>query len=199
MILLVVAVVIISHKEYSIYMELKLARNLTESLLSWANRILSKYMQLEFPKLTHISEVNNLVLKALLCDFIDNAHSKGVEVDVLITNPVNEIDMDIYDLYNLISDFMKHAQKEANAHNNKQINIVIDGDDGFYFSIVTEVDKEVCRCPFDINVRMESIDAIIYKNGKSPPPIDLCITQFKQVMCLGSHRFEVTFMSGNNS
>jgi len=183
-VLLIVAVIFVAYKEYSVSLESLLAEEHSklQSVLLWADRTLTKYMSMEFPQFSHIGQIENSIVKALLYEFIDTAHRQGVAVDISIQSTVGEVKLDTYDLFSTINDFMKYAMERAAAQEDKKIYIVISGKSGFHFLIKTNAKHGENGIKSSFETRKCAIMALVRKNENSNVTVNTHGGQFIQLL-----------------
>jgi len=184
LVLLIVAVIFVAYKEYSVSLESLLAKEHSklQAVLAWADRTLTKYMSMEFPQFKHLNQIENSVVKALLYEFIDTAHRQGITVDVSIETTIGKVNLDSYDLFNTISDFMKYAMERTVTHEDKKIYVVINGKSGFHFLVKTNLAPSENGIKSSIETRKKEIMALVMKNTNSNVTINSHDGKFIQLL-----------------
>ena len=139
LVLLVAAVMIAVCIEYIVKLERirGVEHGQLRHILVWADSTITKYMGVEMPQFSHLTQIQNPVVKALLYEFIDMADKKGLTVQIFIEHCVADVKLDIYDLFTVVSAFLADTLAEAVPCAGNVIKIHVNGRGGFFFSIKT--------------------------------------------------------------
>jgi len=163
LVLLGVAMIFAVYREYSMHLESKIvaANSKLESLLRWADAVIAKHEDLSlvrFPDIVH--QIKSPVLQAVMYEFIDTANQRGIEVDITISSPINAINLDSYELFDIVSSFVKDSFEEAKEM--KFISVMVGGDEGFSFMIRTAT--EPSKTLENIEYRKSTIIGYLQRN-----------------------------------
>jgi len=177
LVLLTTVIIFTIYREYSVSLEKQLAISNSNLLIitQWAMKVCSKYEGLKLPGY----EIENPVVQALLHELVITSERIGIAIDILI-NSSCKINLNDYDLYNILNDFIESALSEAKSQAEKSISIVIDSEKGsFRFLVHTHIG--VSMYGEDFRIIKDNIISQIKKNRN----IDISISRtdiFTQVL-----------------
>ena len=135
LVLLVIVAIFVVYREYSIALESKLAVSKSNlvNVLQWAKQVNGRYRELIFKKAekdgeSEINGIDNSVIQALMRELIVVSEQMGIDLDITVVNPVSEnININTYDLFTIINNFIDSAIFEASNQQKKSIEVEIDG------------------------------------------------------------------------
>ena len=186
LVLLGVTVIFVVYKNYTISLERKVAEEQGRviEILAWAERTLAKYVGIEFPTLAHVNQISSPVLRALLYEFADTAHSLGIAVDISVTGSVGAINVSDYDLYKIVSGFIAQSLQEAVALKDARIGISVDGRQGFHILVKTEKNHSRGDITVDMDARCKAAIDFMKKHLNSSITINADRYQLLQVLSI---------------
>jgi len=172
LILLVIALLFMVYREYSISLESQLAIGNSNLLLiaQWVHQTNSRYERSNSPHSENINTITNPVVQAILYELANASERLGISLNISsnTTSSVNTINLNDYDLFNIINEFIDNALYEANTQNNKSIEVTIDDKDGFKFMVRTELDSAKSasnKIISDFRIKKDTIMNQIIKNS----------------------------------
>ena len=169
LVLLITTVIFAVYREYSVTLEKQLAIHNRDALAVtlWAEQIISKYEEIKHSDHIsgHIGAIDNHIVQALLYELIHTSDRLGISVDLSI-NPTSRINLNNYDLFSIINDFIENSLLEAKAQTDKSIRIVVDSKaDSFRFMIQTKTEALRVGTSADFKVKKDNIVGHIKKNA----------------------------------
>lgn len=177
LVLLAIAMIFAIYREYSMYLEGKIAvaNGKLQSLLRWADAIITKHENVHHSKFPDIHKIHNPIVQAVMFDFIDTANKWGIEADITVSSPINVINFDSCELFNITSNFINDALGEAKLQDVKQISVLSCGNDGFSFVVKTKIKPS--KKLMNIERRKSTVVKLLKRNRNSSISVSVSIAE----------------------
>jgi len=181
LILLIIALIFVIYREYSVALEKKLAVYNSNQLtvLHYAMQNISKYER--YSGIQDIQSIENPIVQSLLYELKETGDRLGLLVEISVNGHVGNINLNNYDLHITLESFLSNALDEAKTSGKRPIITIIDYIDNiFTFTI------HVIAAPGTLsiaNYRLEKDAALIRMKANENITIDISRTDgFKQVL-----------------
>ena len=144
-ILLLVFAFYVVYQEYSVRLEKQIAlQNYSlEQITLWAAQTISKYEDIALRNSEKIILIHNPIIQALLYDFTATSVRLGIEVEINLSGTFDEqINLNNFDLFNILNDFLDNALHEVKRQTNEPIYVEVEGGSKYFrFTVKTAVSQ----------------------------------------------------------